>query len=136
MLTSSTFLPAVGQGHRRGTGQRGLADAALAGEEQVAGRVGSRNSMTHRPFSSSPSGRSSASAAARGRSASLDAAPARPARRGRVVALGDDRGRSTRTSGRQATCSGAERRLHVVVADERRRLLGQVVALDRRRPGP
>ena len=37
VLTSSTRLPGVGQGDGGGAGERGLADAALAGEEQERG---------------------------------------------------------------------------------------------------
>ena len=39
VLTSSTRLPASASWMARGAGNRGLADAALAGEEQEAGRI-------------------------------------------------------------------------------------------------
>ena len=123
------LLAAVGQGDRRGAGQRGLADAALAGEEQVARRV--VEELHDIPsFQEQHEGPQQLLTCFGGRFRSFfDAAPAGQLSAAGVAPLADDA--AVDAHQRQAAdLPDAQRLLHVVVLGERGRLEGEVVAVD------
>ena len=145
VLTSSTRLPGLGEAHGGRAGQRGLADAALAGEEQEPGRVGEE---AHRdqpqPSGPQPHPTSSAVGAEQAQVAGPgghdrvgggDAGELEQLVAARVGAGGD--GDAVHEGQRQAFGPGdLQERADGVVGRERGRVVGEVVPLDVDALGP
>ena len=132
VLTSSTRCPASRQLYRRGAGDRGLAYAALAGEEQEARRLFKKFHIDY--FQGSAARRRSAASAPEFLPCfdlHWRLRPSAPVRRG------SDSGRPMRLRRQPESAAALQPRalqkaFHDRVFSKRHRLLGQVEALDLR----